>query len=55
MYVWKLNQKVLEFDFWGIKIYSSLDGIWAHTIDTLQHQSFSIISSALHHSTTSAP
>jgi hypothetical protein len=34
---------------------SSLDGIWTHTIDTLQHQSLSLMSSALDHSTTSAP
>ena len=30
VYVWKLNQTVLELDF-----SSSLDGIWTHTIDTL--------------------
>ena len=34
---------------------SSLDGILTHTIDTLQHQSLSLRSSALYHSTTSAP
>ena len=34
---------------------SSLDGIWTHTIDTLQHQSLSLTSSALDHSTTSTP
>jgi hypothetical protein len=28
---------------------SSLDGIWTHTIDTLQHQSLSLMSSALDH------
>ena len=33
---------------------SSLDGIWTHTIDTLQHQSPSLMSSALDLSTTSA-
>jgi hypothetical protein len=33
---------------------SSLDGIWTHTIDTLQHQSLSLMSSALDHSATSA-
>jgi hypothetical protein len=32
-----------------------IDGIWTHTIDTLQHQSLSLMSSALDHSTTSAP
>ena len=35
--------------------YSSLDGIWTHTIDTLQHHSHSLTSSALNHSTTSTP
>ena len=55
MYLWKLNQTVLEFDFWAIKFCSSLHGIWAHTIDTLQHQSPSLMSSALDHSITSAP
>ena len=34
---------------------SSLDGIWTHTIDTLQHHSLSPTSSALDHSTTSTP
>ena len=34
---------------------SSLDGIWTHTIDTLQHQSLNLMSSSLDHSTTSAP
>ena len=34
---------------------SSLDGIWTHTIDTLQHHSLSLTSSALDHSTTSTP
>jgi hypothetical protein len=37
------------------KFVSSLDGIWTHTIDTLQHHSFSLTSSALLHSTTSTP
>jgi hypothetical protein len=32
---------------------SSLDGIWTHTIDTLQPHSLSLKSSALDHSTTS--
>ena len=31
---------------------SSLDGIWTHTIDTLQHHSLNLTSSALDHSTT---
>jgi hypothetical protein len=34
---------------------SFLYGIWTRTIDTLQHQSLSFMSSALDHSTTSAP
>ena len=34
---------------------SSLDGIWTHTIDTLQHHSLSLTSSALDHWTTSTP
>ena len=34
---------------------SSLDRIWTHTIDTLQHHSLSLTSSALDHSTTSTP
>jgi hypothetical protein len=34
---------------------SSLDGIWTHTIDTLQHHSLSLTSSALDHLTTSTP
>jgi hypothetical protein len=33
----------------------SLDGIWTHTIDTLQHHSLSLMSSALDHSNTSTP
>ena len=37
IYVWKLNQTVLELDLWNVC--SSLDGIWTPTIDTLQHQS----------------
>ena len=55
IYVWKLNQIVLELDFRAVKFFSSLDGIWTHTIDTLQHHSFSLTSSALDHSTTSTP
>ena len=53
IYVWKLNQTVLELDFWVSNFCSSLDGIWTHTIDTLQHHSLSLTSSALDHSTTS--
>ena len=55
IYVWKLNQTVLEFDFWAVKFLSSLDRIWTHTIDTLQHHSLGLTSSVLDHSTTSTP
>ena len=55
IYVWKLNQTVLELDFRAVKFCSSLDGIWTHTIDTLHHHSLSLTSSALDHSTTSTP
>jgi hypothetical protein len=34
---------------------SYLDGIWTHAIAVLQHHSLSFMSSALDHSTTSAP
>jgi hypothetical protein len=47
IYVWKLNQTViLELS----NFCSSLDGIWTHTIDTLQQHSLSLTSSALDHS-----
>jgi hypothetical protein len=46
-YVWRLNQTVLELDFRTVKFCSSLDGIWTHTIDTLQHHSLSLTSSVL--------
>jgi hypothetical protein len=37
-------------DFRAVKfVCSSLDGIWTHTIDTLQHHSLSLTSSALDH------
>ena len=49
IYVWKLNQTVLELDFRAVEFCSSLDGIWTHTIDTLQHHSLSLTSSALDH------
>jgi hypothetical protein len=57
------QEKITFKDRWLIKrgdhmgrsiLCSYLDGIWAHTIDTLQHQSLSLMSSALDHSTTSA-
>ena len=44
---------MLELDFRAVKFCSSLDGIWTHTIDTLQHHSLSLTSSDLDHSTTS--
>ena len=46
---------MLELDFRAVKFCSSLDGIWTHTIVTLQHHSLSLTSSALDHSTTSTP
>jgi hypothetical protein len=52
-YVWKLNQTVLELDFRAVKFFFSFDGIWTHTIVTLQHHSLSLTSCALDHSTTS--
>jgi len=53
LYVWKFNPIVLELDFSADKFLFSLDGIWIHTIDTLQHQSLSLMSSDLHLSPTS--
>jgi hypothetical protein len=55
IYVWKLKHTVLELDFRAVKFCSSLDGIWTHTIDTLQYHSLSLTFSALDHSTTSTP
>jgi len=49
IYVWKLNPTVLELDIWADKFCSSLDAICTHTIDTLRHQSLSLMSSALCH------
>ena len=47
---------MLELDFIAVKFFcSSLDGIWTHTIVTLQHHSLSLTSSALDHSTISTP
>jgi hypothetical protein len=48
IYVWKLNQTVLELDFSAIIFCSSLDGIWTHTIDTLQHHSLSFKTTQSH-------
>jgi hypothetical protein len=55
IYVWKLNQTVLELDFRAVKFLFFPRRIWTHTIDTLQHHSLSLTSSALDHSTTSTP
>jgi hypothetical protein len=55
IYVWKLNQTVLELDFRAVKFCSSLDGIWVHIIDTLQHQSLGLMFSDPVHPTTSTP
>ena len=38
---------MLELDIWTDKVFFSLDGIWTHIIDTLQHQSLSLMSSAI--------
>ena len=46
IYVWKLNQTVLELDFRAVKF------DWTHTI---VYHSLSLTSSALDHSTTSTP
>jgi hypothetical protein len=45
---------VLELDLWADKFLFSLDGIWIHIIDILQHKSLSLMSSALDHSATAA-
>jgi hypothetical protein len=55
IYVSKLYQTVLQLDIWAVKFCSSFEEICAHTFDTLQHQSLSLISSAIDHSTTSTP
>ena len=44
----------LELNLWADKFVFSLDGIWANTINTLQHQSLRLMSSALDHWATSA-
>ena len=48
------NPTVLELDFLADNFVVLLDGICTHVIDTLQHQSLSLMSSALDHSATSA-
>ena len=56
IYIWKLNQTVLELDLIrAVNLCSALAGIWTHNIDTLQNHSLSLTSSALDHSTTSTP
>jgi hypothetical protein len=47
------SKKMLKYNK-TVNFFSSF-GIGAHTIDTLQHQSLSLMSSALDNSTTSAP
>ena len=52
----RLKIKLLELDFRAVKfLFFPHDRIWTHTIDTLQHHSLSLTSSALDHSTTSTP
>jgi hypothetical protein len=51
IYVWNVRIRFLELS----NVCSSLDGIWTHTIVTLQHHSLSLTSSALDHSTTYTP
>jgi hypothetical protein len=56
IYIYKSNSNTVWFNFQTyINVCSSLDGIWTHTIDTLQHHSLSLTSSALDHSTTFTP
>ena len=54
IYVIKFNSTVLELDLWSDKFGFSLEGIWTHAIDTLEHQTLSLMSSALDHFATSA-
>ena len=42
-----MSETVWEVDLWADKCLFSLDGIWTHTIDTLQHQSLILMSSTL--------
>jgi hypothetical protein len=48
----KIKPNSARIRFLSSQIFSSRDGIWIHTIDTLQHQSLSLKSSALYHWTT---
>jgi hypothetical protein len=54
IYLWKFNSTVLELDLWADTFVFFLGGIGTHTIDTLQHQSLSLISSTVDHSAVSA-
>jgi hypothetical protein len=54
IYVWKFISTVLELGFWAAKCLFSLDEIWTHTIETMQHQSLSLVSSAKDYPATSA-
>ena len=55
IYVWKLNQTVLELNFRAVKFLFFPRRIWTHTIVALQHLSLNLMSSALDHSTTYTP
>ena len=54
IYLWKFNSTVLELDLWADTFLFSFGGIWTHTIDTLQHQSLSLMSITIDHSVVSA-
>ena len=55
VYVWKLNQTVLELDFWDLKfLFFPRRDLNSHHWYTASH-SLGLTSSALDHSTTSAP
>jgi hypothetical protein len=43
IYVIKFNSTVLELDLWADKFGFSLQGIWTHAIDTLEHQTLSLM------------
>jgi hypothetical protein len=49
-----LTQQVLELHFWADNFFLSIDWNWTRTIDTLQHQLISLMSSALDNSATYA-
>ena len=48
IYIWKFNTTVLKFDFRADNFLFSFERIWTHTIDTLQHQLLSLMSSTLY-------